>query len=71
MMPSLLLSPIAAPFPAHVGSNGFYVVMPDADAPEHVYAHYSTLPAAVHAVRTAYPFGQVMPAEWLMGAMAA
>ena len=71
MFPSLQILPASAPFLATVGATGFCVVMPDADAPEHVYAHYATWPAAVHAVRTAYPFGQVVPAEGLLEAMAA
>lgn len=71
MVPSLPFLPASAAFPVHAGSQGFCVVMSDADAPAHVYAHYATWAAAVHAVRTAFPFGQVMPAEWLVGALAA
>ena len=70
MLPTLPFAPTAA-FPGPTGSKGFYVVMSDADAPAHVYAHYATWSAAVHAVRTAYPFGQVLPAEWVAETMAA
>lgn len=70
MLPAIL-RPSVSLVPIPVVTGGFCVVMADATAPAHVYAHFSSWAAAVHAVRTAYPFGQVVPAAWLAGALAA
>ena len=75
LMPSFMLLAVLTPpvllATAPVEAGGFCVIMADATALAHVHVHYSSWTAAVHAVRTAYPFGQVVPAAWLAGVLAA
>lgn len=65
MVPFLLPFAALPSLPPDVGAAGFYVLTADADAPAHVQAHFPTLREAQQALRTAYPFAQVLPAEWL------